>query len=53
MKQTIDLSSHQIQRVLKLQANESYISDQLNQIVKDCIDIDIDPGQIDSSSENA
>ena len=33
--------------MLRLQANESYINDQLTQIVKDCIDIDIQ-GQPDS-----
>ena len=51
MKQTIDLSSHQIQRVLKLQANESYINDQLTQIVTDCIDIDLEGSSLDSSNK--
>ena len=51
MKQTIDLSSQQIQRVLKLQANESYINDQLTQIVTDCIDIDLEGTSLDSSNK--
>jgi len=51
MKQTIDLSSQQIQKVLKLQANEKFINEQLTAIVKDCIDIDIQ-GAVDANAAN-
>ena len=41
MKQTIEKSQEQMSRVLKLRANEQDVRNKLNQIVSECIDVDM------------
>ncbi len=41
MKQTIEKSSEQMGRVLKLKADGSQVRQKIDQIVSDCIDVDM------------
>jgi len=48
MKETIDRSSEQVQKVLKLKTDQQLIDQKLQEIVRDCIDVDLHGGSIDN-----